>query len=53
MRYSKADCGGTDAGIGKECLGVRSWLDSEVQSPDIDFRLYEALVVKVVVVCVA
>jgi hypothetical protein len=35
--------------IGNVC----SWLESEVQAPEFDFRLYEALVVKVVVVCVA
>ncbi len=32
---------------------VRSWLKADLQPPEIDFRLYEALVVKVVVVCVA
>jgi len=31
----------------------RLWLKADIQSPEIDFRLYEALVVKVVVVCVA
>ncbi len=31
----------------------RFWLQADLQPPEIDFRLYEALVVKVVVVCVA
>jgi hypothetical protein len=31
----------------------RLWLQAEVQSPEIEVRLYEALAVKVVLVCVA
>ncbi len=31
----------------------RCWLQADIQSPKIDFRLYEALAVKVVLVCVA
>ncbi len=34
-------------------LDVRSWLQADIQSPKIDFCLYEALAVKVVLVCVA
>ncbi len=32
---------------------VSYWLGTDLEPPEIDFRLYEALVVKVVVVCVA
>ncbi len=34
-------------------LNVCLWLQADLQSPEIDFRLYEALAVKVVLVCVA
>ncbi len=34
---------------GDDCF----WLQADIQPPEIDFRLYEALAVKVVLVCVA
>jgi hypothetical protein len=40
-------------GIQVAGLDVRCWLQADIQSPKIDFRLYEALAVKVVLVCVA
>ncbi len=40
-------------GARTESLNVRLWLQADIQSPKIDFRLYEALSVKVVLFFVA
>jgi hypothetical protein len=34
-------------------MNVRVWLKTDLQQPEIEVRLYEALAVKVVLVCVA